>query len=304
MTGRAPRRGYNRVVSDGHGRFPDGVDRLAWWVRVRWRVVVVVLHVLIIVWAVPVAATERVAGYPSPVAATTDVFTSDVATPRDGDDGLWLSWSLVDTASGRRVGSANSDTDRTNSESSIKAWIAADYLRVAQAEGRDITSSERDDIAAAVRRSDNAAAQRLYQTLGDDAMLRHLRSVCGVTVETSTPGYWSLTQITAVDATRIFACVLRTAKALPGGNDLLTDLRSVEPEDAFGITAALPPTTTVSMKNGWMPHATTGQWNVNCVAAWDDYVLAVLTRYPVGRSLTYGADVCRDVTATLVDRLR
>ena len=119
-------------------------------------------------------ATERVAGHPSPVAATTDVFTSDVDTPRDGDDGLWLSWSLVDTTSGRRVGSANSDADRTNSKYSIKAWIAADYL-VAQAEGWDITNSERDDIAAAVRRSDNAAAQRLYQTLGDDAMLRHLR---------------------------------------------------------------------------------------------------------------------------------
>ena len=92
---------------------------------------------------------------------------------------------------------------------------------------------------------------------------------------------------------------------LPGGDDLLTDLRSVDPDDAFGIKAALPPTTTVSMKNGWMPHSsTTGEWNVNCVAAWDDYVLAVLTRYPVDRPLAYGADVCRDVTAALVERLR
>ena len=40
------------------------------------------------------------------------------------------------------------------------------------------------------------------------------------------------------------------------------------------------------MKNGWMPRAETGQWNPNCVAAWDGYVLAVLTRYPVGRWLT------------------
>ena len=166
-------------------------------------------------------------------------------TPRDGDDGLWLSWSLVDTARDRRVGSANSDTDRTNSESSIKAWIAADYLRVAQAEGRAVTGSERADIAAMVRSSDNAAAQRLYEAIGGDAILRHLRSVCGVTVATSTPGYWSLTQITAVDATRIFTCVLRTAPAYPGGDDLLTDLRSVDPDDAFGIKAALPPTTTV-----------------------------------------------------------
>jgi hypothetical protein len=273
-------------------------------VRIRWAVVAVLLAVAIIGWAVPVAATERVAGQASPVEPAADVFTSGMTTPRDGDEALWMSWSLVDTARDRRVGSANSDTDRTNSESSIKAWIAADYLRVAQVEGRALTSRERADISAMVRSSDNAAAQRLYTALGGDAILRHLRSTCDVTVSTSTPGYWSLTQITAVDATRIFACVLRTAPTYPGGDELLTDLRSVDPDDAFGIKAGLPPATTVAMKNGWMPHtSTTGKWNVNCVAAWDDYVLAVLTRYPVGRPLTYGADVCRDVTAAVVERL-
>jgi len=291
-------------MADSRGRTPTGAGRVTRWLRVRWALVVV-LSVVIVGWAVPAATTERVAGHPSPVELATDVFTSGMATPRDGDDGLWLSWSLVDTARDRQVGSPNSDTDRTNSESSIKAWIAADYLRVAQAEGRAVTSSERADIAAMVRSSDNAAAQRLYQALGGDAILRHLRSVCGVTAATSTPGYWSLTQITAVDATQIFRCVLRSAPAYPGGDDLLTDLRSVDPDDAFGIKAALPPTTTVSMKNGWMPHSsTTGEWNVNCVAAWDDYVLAVLTRYPADRPLAYGADVCRDVTAALVARLR
>jgi hypothetical protein len=254
---------------------------------------------------VPVLADPPVAPARMAPLRTPSVFDTGVTTSHEHDKGLWLSWSLVDTVHDRRVGSANSDTDRTNSESSIKAWIAADYLRVAQAEGRAVTSSERADIAAMVRSSDNGAAQRLYEAIGGDAILRHLRSVCGVTVATSTPGYWSLTQITAVDATRIFTCVLRSAPAYPGGDDLLTDLRSVDPDDAFGIKAGLPPTTTVAMKNGWMPHSsTTGEWNVNCVAAWDDYVLAVLTRYPVDRPLTYGADVCRDVTAALVERLR
>jgi hypothetical protein len=300
----ARRRSYNRLMTESRGRPPTGTGRVARWLRVRWAVVAVVLFVAIVGWAVPVAATEKIAGQPSPVEPVADVFLSGMTTPRDGEEGLWMSWSLVDTARERRVGSANSDTDLTNSESSIKAWIAADYLRVAQAEGRAATASERADIAAMVRSSDNAAAQRLYRALGGDAILRHLRSVCGVTVSTATPGYWSLTQITAVDATRIFAWVLRTAPTYPGGNDLLTDLRSVDPDDAFGIKAGLPPTKTVSLKNGWMPHSsTTGKWNVNCVAAWDDYVLAVLTRYPVDRPLTYGADVCRDVTAALVERL-
>jgi hypothetical protein len=293
-------------VSDSHRRPAIDAGHLARWVSVRWPVVVVGLLTVIIGWTVPVAATERVAGHPSPAgpaAFVSDVFTAGVATPRDGDESLWLSWSLMDTARDRRVGSANSGVERTNSESSIKAWIAADYLRVAHAEGRPVTSGERADIAASVRRSDNAATQRLYRALGGDTMLRDLRAVCGVAVTTSTAGYWSLTQISAVDATRIFACVLRTAPDLPGGADLLADLRNVDPGDAFGIKAALPPTTTVAVKNGWMPHSTTGEWNVNCVAAWDDYVLAILTRYPVDRPLSYGADVCRDVTAAVVGRL-
>ena len=59
----------------------------------------------------------------------------------------------------------------------------------------------------------------------------------------------------------------------------------------------------MALKNGWTAHSATGKWNVNCVAAWDTYVLAVLTRYPAAKQLSYGADVCRDVTATLLARL-
>jgi hypothetical protein len=294
-------------VPHGDRRFTTDVRHVARWVGARWLPVVAVLLAVIVGWTVPVAATERVAGHavpvdPVPADRTADAFTTGGVTPRDAEEGLWLSWSLVDTARDRRVGSANSATERTNAESTIKAWIAADYLRVAHAEGRSVTAGERADLAAAVRRSDNAATQRLYRALGRDAILDHLREVCGVAVTTAVPGYWSLTQISAVDATTIFACVLRTAPDLPGGADLLMDLHSVEPSDAFGIPAGLPPATAVALKNGWMEHATTGEWNVNCVAAWDDYVLAVLTRYPADRPLRYGADVCRDVTAAVVGR--
>ena len=107
-------------MADSRGRTPTGAGRVTRWLRVRWALVVV-LSVVVVGWAVPAATTERVAGHPSPVELATDVFTSGMATPRDGDDGLWLSWSLVDTARDRQVGSPNSDTDRTNSESSIKA---------------------------------------------------------------------------------------------------------------------------------------------------------------------------------------
>jgi hypothetical protein len=264
-----------------------------------------VLQVLTLVGAGLVAAAEPAVAEPLPAALAPgdDLFTTGMATSHDKDPGLWLSWSLVDLSRGRRVGSANSGTDRTNAESSIKAWIAADYLRVARDQGRAVTAAEQADITAAVRRSDNGAAERLYRALGRDAVLRHLGPVCGVSVSTTHPAYWSLTQITAVDATRIFACVLRTAPGHPGGDGLLADLRSVDAAGSFGIKSALPATTRVALKNGWMPHAGSGKWNVNCVASWDGYVLAVLTRYPVSRPLAYGAGVCLDLAAELVGRL-
>ena len=57
------------------------------------------------------------------------------------------------------------------------------------------------------------------------------------------------------------------------------------------------------MKNGWTAHSATGKWNVDCVASWGHYTLAVLTRYPMARKLDYGATVCRDVTATVLKKL-
>ena len=126
---------------------------------------------------------------------------------------------------------------------------------------------------------------------------------CGVAVSTARRGYWSYAQITATDATAILDCVLDKAPSYPGGDEIVTDLRSVEPDDAFGIPQALPTGTAVAVKNGWTAHSATGKWNVNCMAAWDHYTLAVLLRYPIARKLDYGATVCRDVTTTLLARL-
>jgi len=257
--------------------------------------------------ATTTAAT--IAAGPTTTAPTTapppapDVFDAGAATTHDHDDGLWLSWSLVDTADGRTVGSANSTTERTNAESSMKAWITTDYLRVAGERGRTVRASDRATIDAAIRKSDDQAAERLYRSIGADQVLRDLKTVCGVAVSTARRGYWSYAQITATDATNILDCVLDKAPTYPGGDEIVTDLRSVAPDNAFGIPQALPTGTAVAVKNGWTAHSATGKWNVDCVASWDHYALAVLTRYPIGRQLDYGATVCRDVTTALLARL-
>ena len=241
---------------------------------------------------------------PSPAAASSaarpDVFATGMATPREGEDGLWLAWSVVHRGDERRIGSANAGTERTNAESSMKAWIAADDLRLARASDQGVTARQQDLIERMIRSSDDAAAEEIYRFRGADAVLRHLQPVCGVAVSTTDRGYWSYAQITAEDATNILDCVLDVAPDYPNGNLLVDALHGVDADDAFGIPEALPAGTDVAVKNGWTAHSATGEWNVNCVASWDDYVMAVLTRYPIGRGLDYGAGVCRDVTSAFL----
>ncbi|MDN5915258.1 MAG: hypothetical protein L0I76_09165 [Pseudonocardia sp.] len=243
------------------------------------------------------------AGPPAgPPVVAPDTFRDGVQVSRAGEDGLWLSWAVVDTVDGRRNGSANAATDRTNAESAIKAWIAADHLRVARDAGDTVTAAERDLIRRALRNSDDPAAERLYRGLGGDRVLAHLDAVCGVEVSTSRRGYWSYAQITAVDATRILTCVRDRAPTYPGGAALVADLHNVDEGGSFGIRELLGGDTPVAEKNGWTLHPDTG-WNVNCVVAWDRYALAVMTRFPAERPESYGWGVCRDVTEDVLASL-
>ncbi|WP_139323857.1 MULTISPECIES: hypothetical protein [unclassified Pseudonocardia] len=215
-----------------------------------------------------------------------------VAVSRADEDGLALSWALLDTATGEWTGSADAAERRTEAEATIKAWLAADTLRAAAEAGRPVTAAERADITAAVRASDDDAAERLYRRLGRDASTARLDGECGVEVSTSRRGWWSFTQLTAVDAARILACVRDRAPEWPGGGELLADLASITPDGRSGIGATLPGP--VAEKNGWTLHGA-GTWNVNCVLAWEDRALAVLLSYPADRGVEHGWAACRDV---------
>lgn len=232
-----------------------------------------------------------------------DVFADGLDPAVGARPDLWLAWSLVDRSDGRRAGSANAATERTNAESSIKAWITTAYLRDAAEAGRDVSADDLNLIDRAIRASDDAAAEKLYRNLGADQVLADLEPVCGVGVRTSERNYWSYAQISAEDATRILGCVLEQAPRYPNGDRLLNSLRSVDPDGAFGIPEVLGPDVDVAVKNGWTRHEGTGTWNVNCVAAWDHYTLAVLTRFPADRDRDYGVGSCRDITAGVLSAL-
>ena len=218
----------------------------------------------------------------------------------------WASFTLADRRAGRLVGDTRTD-EATNSESVVKAWLAADLLATATAEKRPLTAYERARMTAMIRVSDDNAAEVIWRWLGADASIRKMIRACRLTDTRVYPGRWSLTKISSRDMARLGACLA------PGPGKVLTKsasqqllglMRTVAPSNAFGIPAARPAGAGagIAVKNGWTEHGGAGVWNVNCLAIWGPelrWVLAVTLRYPTPRGLGYGAGLCRRVTTAL-----
>lgn len=253
--------------------------------------------------AEPLAAEASEARTPAPIPAQERLRANVVRASRITDSVEWASFTVLDRTVGGGLGDSR-QAEVTKTESTVKTWLAADLLH--QRGGRP-DSWEQTLIDLMIRSSDDDAAQVVWRSLGGDESIRRMIRVCRMTDTRVYPGWWSLTQISSRDLVRLGTCILpgpgRYLSADESGQ-LLALMRSVDPSNAFGIPEAEPagPGVRVAVKNGWTEHGGTGLWNVNCLGIWgpgNRYVLAVTTRYPIGKGLYYGADVCRRVTATL-----
>ncbi len=226
----------------------------------------------------------------------------------------FLTWAALDRATGALV----SSSERTSTtESMIKPWIVADHLRRAAEDGREPTEEELDHARRAIRYSDNLTTEALYLANGADAVVRRMIDMCGLTDTEVFPGWWSRTEMTAADAVRMGECLADGTAAGPEWTDwVLEEMRHVEgttaPEDQrpdagfeggrWGIIDGLPPMipkAEVAIKNGWTRVGATNSWHLACLAIHEDWVLAVLMRYPADFSLDYGAERCAQVAEQL-----
>ncbi|MEV6971425.1 serine hydrolase [Hamadaea sp. NPDC051192] len=229
------------------------------------------------------------------------------------DEDTWYAWQWVNLTTGATYGSADAAKQTNNTESMIKAWIGADYLAGLEASGQPLSDADNALITKMIKKSDNAAAQTLYLRRGGDQVIQRAIDECGLTGTAITESWWSKTQITALDATRMMREILTRAETSELVRWLVDDLmRNVDDDNAFGIAQALAetdPQADPAVKNGWTDHANTGLWNLNCLAEWtstgtgDHIVLAILTRYPLGYGQAYGEKVCREVTSQLLGQL-
>lgn len=216
----------------------------------------------------------------------------------DTDD-FWA-WAMVDLATGAVTGSANMDATSTTA-SMIKAWLAADFLRLAAEAGDEPRPQRLDDIRVMIRDSENDPATRLYDELGGDESINRLIDICGLT--DSEPSWrWSLTRLSARDAARTAACIADGRAAGPEWTEwLLNEMRQVRGEGDFGIRKAFPPDVAdeIAIKNGYFARPEDGLWHLNCLATGHGWAMAVIQRYPEQLGKDHGAANCRSISEQL-----
>ncbi|MEE6261196.1 hypothetical protein [Plantactinospora sonchi] len=258
----------------------------------------------------PVPAGITPAAPPAPTLVAGPVTVPDV----DG----FFSWALLDRRSGRISGARNM-TATNSTESMIKVWIVSDYLR--RLGDRKPPAEMLKAASTAIRDSNDNATELLFNQGGGGPVIDRLIKVCGLTdtkkvvPPRSRTVWWSYTRMSARDAVRMGECIKDgTAAGKRWTKWVLDEMTKVRGSTAkkdqkanqgggrWGIIDGLPPELAkgVAIKNGWTRIGADGKWHLNCLAVSDDWVLSVLTRYPVNKSLDYGANLCASVASQLV----
>lgn len=231
----------------------------------------------------------------------------------------FFGWSLLDRRTGQATGSANQETGNNTTESMIKAWIAADYLRKQTAPSAGALA----ELTRMIVDSDDNIAIKYYALNGLDSSIKELVTLCGLrNTRPSGLNEWSYTNMSPADAARLGLCLGNGKAAGPKWTDwLLTAMRNVHGGVAdqqrttgggrWGIIDALPAELAAgtSIKNGWTAQSYDHNWHVNCLAVHADWVLAIELRYPWtapdgdwhhANNLQQGADGCAAVTRALL----
>lgn len=221
-----------------------------------------------------------------------------VAIDADG----WHGWALIDHENGSIVGSKTfSENSRTCS--TIKVWIAADFLRRAAENKQTPSDAKLALVSKMIRDSHNGAASDLFSELGEKDSLERMNQMCGLT--DFTPGdSWGYCEMSPRDMVRMAASVAGGVAAGPKWTEwLLNEMRLVR-IGTWGIREAFPQAQAakLSIKNGWDTTQAKKTLHANCMAITPRWSMMVLTRYAIDHKDGYrhGQVICRDVAAQLL----
>jgi hypothetical protein len=215
----------------------------------------------------------------------------------------WYSWSVLDRRTGKIIGSKNMDETSTTA-SLIKSWIVADYLRRAAEAGQTPSDAKLADATRIIRDSDNTRAEQFYNSVGRDASIRRLLSMCKLTDSSVSPDKgWSRTALSPRDTARLGNCIATGTAAGPKWTKwLLNEMKLVRGVGDFGIRKAFPAAQQkqIAIKNGWIDRPEEQEMHINCLAIGDTWTMGVMVKYPIGMGYDYGMKNCEKITEALL----
>lgn len=154
-----------------------------------------------------------------------------------------------------------------------------------EAPPRRLTERERSWAAEMITRSDNDAANALWDAAGGAAGLRAANRLLGAArTEPHPHGRWGLSVTTAADQLALLRALYGPEPGVlaPAARTWVRELMAdVMPGQRWGVGAAADPGTPYELKNGWLPRTSSGLWVINSVgrvtAHGRPWLLAVLS---------------------------
>lgn len=228
-------------------------------------------------------------------------------------DADFYGWSVLDRATGRTAGSENAETERNTTESMIKPWIVADYLRELSDDKQEPSPEALDELTLVIVDSNDPLAEKYYQLGGADEVVERMIRICDLADVIIEPTLWGNTLMTPMDAVRYGACLADGRAAGPQWTNwvlaAMRDVRgSVDDQDSgeveggrWGIIDGLPDEVArnTSIKNGWTVYE--DGWHVNCLAIHPAWVISVMLR-TFGDLADAAADCASVAQALIVER--
>jgi Beta-lactamase enzyme family len=186
------------------------------------------------------------------------------------------------------------------SASVIKAMLLVAYLDLPSVRHRALGPDDRALLAPMIRYSDNDAASRVDTIVGSDR-LRALARRAGMRRFTPVDGWWGLSEIDAADQSRYFFRIDRLTVARHRAYALHL-LRSIVPEQRWGIAQVRPHGWRLYFKGGWGSGRGLVDHQVALLTRGNERVsVAVLTADD--DSHEYGKETLRGIAARLVHGL-
>ncbi|MDI5938521.1 hypothetical protein QLR68_10125 [Micromonospora sp. DH15] len=229
--------------------------------------------------------------------------------------GEFFSWALLDRESGSISGSKNL-ASTSSTESMIKAWIVADYLR--QLGDKEPSPRMKQMASLAIRDSNDGAADAVWGAAGGsyrvypngqlNPVLKRAVDICGLTDTkrgnvAGYVGYWSFTRMSPRDAVRLGDCIASGKAAGPEWTKwLINEMRLVRGSGDFGIRKAFPAAEQkkIAIKNGWIDRTREQEMHINCLAIGDNWTMGVMVRYPINMGYEYGMKNCQKITEAVL----